>query len=431
MKAEPLRQVAEEKLRRIVTHAYRTSAYYRQAWDSTDFRPSSGFSSRDLQHLPFLTKDALKAHKESLVSDRYRADQLDVSYTGGTTGTQTSFYLDRFCKVSRFGRQLGMLELCGYRPGMRRALVWGVQADLPPGGMRRSLKQWFRNYASSEEALCCHVLNEPVLREYHHRLTRFRPDVLYGYPSALVQLAQFAEEESLAPIRVSRIITTAEHLSGSARTRLARVFGGEVFNLYCTREHGCIGFECERHQGFHVDTGSVYLEIVSNGRPVEPGQNGEIVITDLLNYGMPFIRSQIKDLGAWSAQPCECGSPLPLLKGLDGRSSDLLYRPDGSTVPGLLATDVFHELSSIRYLQFVQERIDRIELRLVVTHAFSEEVRREVLRQVRKIMGDAIAVEVRIVDEIERNPRSGKLREVVCTVDPQELARARAALPQE
>jgi phenylacetate-CoA ligase len=309
-----------------------------------------------------------------------------------------------------------MLELCGYRPGVRRAMVWGVHDDLPPQSLRGTFKQWFRRYASSQETLCCVVMNERLMMDYHQRLLRFRPEVLYGYPSALTQLGRFIEDRRLEPIRVKAVITTAERLSGANRRQLIRMYGGEVFNLYCTREHGCIGFECERHQGLHIDTGSVFLETIKDGRPVEPGQPGEIVITDLLNYGMPFIRSRMGDVGVRSPQPCECGSPLPVLKRLDGRSSDLLYRPDGSVVPGLMLTDLFKDLPSIRFLQFVQESVKQLDVLLVVTDAFSEQVRTEVVREVRELMGDDIAVRVKLVDEIERNPRSGKLQEFICKV---------------
>jgi len=351
------------------------------------------------------------------MSERFRSDELDLSYTGGTTGTQTSFYRDHACTISRVGRQWGMLELCGYRPGVRRAMVWGVHDDLPQQSVRGSFKQWFRRYASSQETLCCVVMNEPKMMDYHQRLLRFRPEVLYGYPSALTQLGRFIEDRRLEPIRVKAVITTAERLSGANRRQLLRMYGGEVFNLYCTREHGCIGFECERHQGLHIDTGSVFLETIKDGRRVEPGQPGEIVITDLLNYGMPFIRSRIGDVGVRSPQPCECGSPLPVLKRLDGRSSDLLYRPDGSVVPGLMLTDLFKDLPSIRFLQFVQESVKQLDVLLVVTDAFSEQERTEVVREVRELMGDDIAVRVKLVDEIERNPRSGKFQEVICTVN--------------
>ena len=412
-----LAREADASLQRIVTHAYASCQYYRRLWDDAGFRPSALRGIADLQHLPFLTKEIIRDHKAQIVSARYAAEELELSYTGGTTGTQTSFYLDRACRVARFGRQWGMHELCGYRPGMRRALVWGVHADLLPGRARDGFKRAFRRYASSEEALACTVMRQDLMREYCGRLLSFRPQVMYGYPSALTELGQFIEEQGLAPIRVGTIITTAERLSDANRTQLHRLFGGEVFALYGTREYGCIGFECARHKGYHIDVGSVVLEIVNEGRPARAGESGEIVITDLLNYGMPFIRSRTGDMGALSPGPCPCGSPLPLLRSLDGRMSNVVYRPDGSFVPGLMLTDLFMELPAIRYLQFVQESIDRLEVRLVVAGPFSDALRAHVLREVREIMGEEIAIDIRLVDDIERNPRSGKIQEVICKVD--------------
>jgi phenylacetate-CoA ligase len=255
------------------------------------------------------------------------------------------------------------------------------------------------------------------MREFHGRLLRFRPQVMYGYPSALTELGRFIEDEGLEPIRVGTTITTAERLSAANRTQLGRLFGGEVFTLYATREHGCIAFECTMHEGLHIDVGGVALEIVKDGRPARPGEPGEVVITDLLNYGMPFIRSRTGDMGALSPEPCACGCPLPVLKSLDGRVSEVVCRPDGSLVPGLMLTDLFMELPSIRYLQFVQESVDQIEVRLVVAGEFTEAMRAEVLREVREVMGQDIAVRIRLVDDIERNPRSGKIQEVICKVD--------------
>jgi phenylacetate-CoA ligase len=264
-------------------------------------------------------------------------------------------------------------------------------------------------------------MEEHAMREYHSRLLQFRPSVIYGYPSALTELGRFIEDHGLERIRVRGIITTAERLTLAYRRQLGRMFGGEVYDLYATRDYGCIGFECRRHEGFHIDVGSVFVEIVDGERPVKAGESGEIVITDLLNYGMPFIRSRTGDLGALTSEPCECGSPLPLLKGLEGRSSDVVYRPDGSVVPGLILTDFCADIESIRLIQFVQKSVDRIEVLVVATESFSEQARNEIVRHVRQIMSDDIAVHVERVDDLERNPRSGKLREIVCTVDPEEL----------
>lgn len=425
--ASTLQRDVLTKLRNIVEHAYATSPYYREQWQAIGFVPAPDFGLEDLQRLPFLTKDILREHKARLVSERFRPEQLELSYTGGTTGTQTAFYLDHGCVVARVGRQWGILELCGYRPGMRRALIWGVHTDLLPEGVTGGLKRRFRHYASSQEVLCCTVMSEQALQDYHERLRRFRPEVIYGYPSAIAELATFIRDRGLEPIRVRTIITTAERLAKARRRLLQETFGGEVYDLYCTREYGCVAFECSVHQGMHIDAESVLVEITRDGKPVPPGQPGEITITDLQNYGMPFIRSRTGDLGVLSTQPCACGSALPLLKGLDGRDSEVLYRPDGSVVAGLMLADLFMDMPPIQYAQFVQEKLNELDVLVVASADLSEEVEREAIRQVREIMGEEMTIRIRRVDDIARSERSGKYLEVICKLSRQDLPRRYAS----
>ena len=408
----------DEGLRRIVEHAYNTSPYYRSAWDAIGCRPTRHFSSTDLPSLPFLTKDVVREQKLSLVSGDYPVAGLVLSLTGGTTGAQTAFYLDPQCATTRFGRQWGALQLSGYRPGMRRGLVWGVHADLLEDSLMFNIKRAFRDYACADDVLCCSVLDESIMLAYCTSLHRFRPAVLYGYPSALARLALFIRDRGLEPVRVKTIITTAERLSQARRQLLEEEFGGRVWNLYCTREYGCIAFECSEHDGLHVDTGSVVVEIVRDGQRSEPNESGEIVVTDLLNRGMPFIRSRTGDFGVLSDEPCRCGKPQPLLKRLDGRSTEVVYRPDGGVVAGLILADLFPNIDSIKLTQFVQRDVNAIDLLLVTTSDYTDEVQTEVIRQVRTMMGDEIKINVLRVSDIPRNPRSGKHEEIICTVQP-------------
>lgn len=414
-----LRRDVEAKVRNILIHARETSPYYRNACKAMGPFGSSSFKLDDLQQFPLLTKDIIKQQRSSLLSERFQSRDLDMDLTSGTTGTRTQFYRNHECTVSRVGRQLGILELCGYRPGTRRALLWGVNSDLSTGGVR-GLRQWFRSFADSQESLPCKVMSEQDMMAYHVRLRRFKPSVLYGYPKAMSQFGRFILDRKLQPIKVRTIISTAERLTPKQREFLRQVYGGEVFDLYCTREYGCIGFECKRHEGFHIDTESVFVEIVKDGRPVEPGESGEITITDLLNYGMPLIRSRTGDIGMLSPTSCECGSPLPLLKALDGRVPDNIYRPDGSIVAGVLLSYLFMDMPAIRAAQFVQENMKELDVFLEVNGEFSDELRKEALRQVRERMGSEIEVRFTPVLEILRNPLSGKYQDVISRISRNE-----------
>jgi phenylacetate-CoA ligase len=427
-----LRQLAAEKneniswesslkLKRMLLHAYDSSPYYRSIWKELAFRPDSASIPDEMQHLPFLTKEAIEQYKGAMVSDRFTVSRLETSFTGGSSGTPTSFYRDRECTTARVGRQWGILELCGYSMGARCGLVWGAHQDLPEGDEVARFKRRFRKFANGKETLSCTIMSPEKMSDFHSRLEKFRPEVLYGYPNALAYFAAFIKEERLTPIRVRTIICTAERLTREQRTVLHETFGGEVFNLYCTREHGCVAFECKRHKGLHIDVGSVYLEIVCDGRTVPEGETGEIVITDLLNRGMPFIRYKIGDRGSLSTGPCDCGCKLPLLARLDGRESDILYRTDGSVVAGLMLIDMLMDEPAVGHMQIVQENMTQIHVNLEVKNGFSSEIEKKIIRETRRFMGEEVGVNVNTVPQIPRNPNSGKFQEVICKIKLSEV----------
>jgi phenylacetate-CoA ligase len=407
------------KLQAILRHAYATSRYYQRAWQGIGFHPDDCRSFDDLRGLPFLTKDVIERNREEITSSACSSDDLEVSYTGGTTGRQVAFYRDRRCTSLRIGRQLGILELCGYRSGDKRGLIWGVHEEVQNHAKNLGLKGRIRKFAGGTEALCCAVMGEEKMLDFHSRLQRFKPDVLYGYPRAIAQYADFIVGRGLRPISVKTIICTAERLSESIRALLASVFDGEVFNLYCTREHGCIGFECGKHHGLHIDTGSVHVEIVADGRPVKQGEVGQIVVTDYCNFGMPFIRNRIGDIGRLSLERCGCGILLPMLQSLDGRETDTLYRPDGAAVAGLMLTDLFWEKPEIKAFQLVQESLHKINLLVVAAGGYNDEVERAAVSEIRQFLGNGIAINVQKVAEIPRSPNSGKYREVICKIESQ------------
>ncbi len=400
-------------------HAYKTSPYYGSLWRELGFQPASICHVGELGRLPVVTKDIIEKEKDRMVSSAFHGKDLVRSYTGGSSGNPTSFFSDRSCTARRVGHQLAILERCNHYVGDRVGLIWGASRDLQAPEASPGWKGRLRRYSLGRETLCCNRMDTGLLRDYYHRVKAFRPHVLYGYPNAMAELARLIREEGLDPIHVRTVICTAERLSEEHRVLLQETFSGEVFNLYCTREHGCIGFECKEHRGYHIDTGSVHLEISPREEGAVRTEAGDILVTDLLNRGMPLVRNRTGDRGRLSEEPCPCGSPLPLLERLEGRVSDLLYGSDGSLVPGLLLLDMFQDVPEIRDLQIVQEKRKEVTLVLVVTEGFCEALRKRVVQKTQEFLGAETEVKVRVVTEIPRNPNSGKVQEVRCHVRPE------------
>ena len=215
---------------------------------------------------------------------------------------------------------------------------------------------------------CC------TLAIWTSRRWRITPDasrscaaLIRAFPNPLWILAKYLKETSGAPIRPKGIITVGEPLLDSQRTLFEEVFGCPLFNCYVSRECGNMAGECDFHHGLHINAESLIIEFVRNGRQAGRASPGQILITDLDNYGMPFIRYRIEDLGSSMSPSCPCGRSLPLMAMEAGRISDFIISPhDRSYVSGAaLCHYLIAEGPEVGQVQLVQESIDQLTIRIV------------------------------------------------------------------
>ncbi len=74
-------------------------------------------------------------------------------------------------------------------------------------------------------------------------------------------------------------------------------------------------FECKAHSGYHINNDHVIMEFLKNGKDVNPGESGEVVITGLSNYTMPLIRYKLGDIAVPIKEKCSCGRGFHCLLG--------------------------------------------------------------------------------------------------------------------
>src|SRR5262249_20792418 len=134
------------------------------------------------------------------------------------------------------------------------------------------------------------------------------------------------------------------------------------------REVALIACECTEHCGLHLNVDNLYVEFLrEDGSPCAPDEVGYVVLTDLNNYGMPFIRYRIGDLGIPTNRDCPCGRGLPLMEGVTGRTMDIIHLPDGRHLTGLFFTHILlqHDFPGLESFQFEQTAPDCMKLRIV------------------------------------------------------------------
>jgi phenylacetate-CoA ligase len=226
-------------------------------------------------------------------------------------------------------------------------------------------------------------------------------------------LARAISEQQLTVHSPQAIIVGAEKIYDHQRTLIEQVFAAPVFETYGSREFSLIGAECEQHNGFHVTSEHLLVEVLNDdGSPTALGQVGNLVITDLFNRAMPFIRYVIGDLAIAGLSQCSCGRGLPVLGKVTGRQVDRLVTADGRQLAGELFPHLLKEYSAVRQFQVVQRQPDEIEIKLVVRHPWPVSVREALRRDVQHAIGASTKLFLEEVEHIPLTP-AGKLRVVI------------------
>ena len=194
------------------------------------------------------------------------------------------------------------------------------------------------------------------------------------------------------------------------RKKIERVFDCKVTNRYGCEEVSLIASECENHSGLHLNSDSLIVEFIMDGKNVSSGSPGAIVVTDIINYGMPFIRYKLGDVGVPSDHECSCGRSYPIMEKVEGRVADYIVMPDGSLISGISLTENFAmKLPEIKQLQIIQEKVDNIIFKIVKGEGFSSDSEKKIKSAAIERFGMRINFTYDYVNQIPQEA-SGKYR---------------------
>ena len=146
-----------------------------------------------------------------------------------------------------------------------------------------------------------------------------------------------------------------ESLLTPEQRRLIGSAFGDVRDVYGAVEFGDIAWECERHEGYHVNADCLVVELLRDGRPALQGEAGEVVCTSLQSYAMPLIRYRLGDEGVFSTDRCGCRRGLPLLKVISGRADDCIHLPDGGLISPRALVSALAYIEGVRQYRIAQE----------------------------------------------------------------------------
>jgi phenylacetate-CoA ligase len=408
-----VRQLQERKLCRLIMHCYHHVAYYRERMDQLGLKPTDIQTLEDLSRLPFLTKDDVRENLHfDLLSDNHDKKRILKVTTSGSTGEPFQVYADQHQLEIRWAATQRSMEWTGYRFGDRTARLWHQTLGMT---FSQVLRERLDAFLTRRMFVPAFELTDRSIERFVARLKRQKPVLVDGYAESLNFLAFYIKQHGMSGFTPKAIMSSAQALPQQSREIIESTFSCGVFDKYGSREFSGIAYECEAHDGHHVVAESFIVEILKEGKPVKPGEPGEVVITDLNNLCVPLIRYRVGDVAVAmdDAQSCPCGRGLPRIGRIEGRVQSIIVAENGAYIPGTFFSHFFKDYEYVvRQYQVIQERKGAIRLRIVKGMRFEQASLDRLLQQLREYLGQKTVIDVEFTDRIEMG-RTGKHHGVI------------------
>ncbi len=328
---ERLAALQSRRLRRIVHYAYDTFPYYRDLFDREHLRPEQIRCADDLRKLPIVEADALCHAPDSFVSQRYRAGSGAMLMSSGVSGNSKLVHWDTaaLCRIlaSKHRYREVLARFVGKTFGYREMSVSNPENVAIALRAFYEANTWVPRSVDYERS---RALSTSSFDEILEQIDAYRPDHLGGYGATLGALYRYAHEHGIPFYRPLLITYGASNLPEQDRVLLEERYNIPVVSSYQASEFLRIAYQCELRQSFHVCIDQVAFRVVDDdGVDVRPGEQGRIILTNLVNHGTVLLNYALGDLVILGEGPCACGRTLPTIRAIVGRAFDLLVLPGG------------------------------------------------------------------------------------------------------
>lgn len=413
-KQDLIRKKQFKAVKSLVHHAFNNSPYYRDKFNSIRFNPCDMNDWSDFSKIPILTKKDIQQNLDKILSINAVEARLIKDATGGSTGEPLVFYYDRVTKEWFEACDVLVKEWWGIKPWEKKAFLWGADRDIPEMAAKERLKLKLQRSVF----LNSFDMDDVKMRKYAKFYEKWKPGYMQGYASSLYLFAQYLKKNNISVSKAKAVRSSAETLYQYQRDLIQEVLGHNVYNFYGSREIPNIAAECPAHQGLHIFSPIRYAEILgSDGEMLNPGEEGKIVVTDLVNYSMPFIRYEIGDIGIMAHNECACGRSFPLLKEVTGRESDFIQTKDGKYIHGEFFTHLFYGVERVVKFQVHQKDLRSLLIHIVKDGPIEPIILDNILKKIKTKMGKDVNVIIRFVDTIPAT-RTGKHRFTISEIKP-------------
>ncbi|MGE5846556.1 MAG: phenylacetate--CoA ligase family protein [Ignavibacteria bacterium] len=358
---EALDELRFSLLKKQLLHSYRTIPYYKKTFDEAGVSPEKLKSINDLVYFPIINKNIVRLHYSELINRKAFLKNKFKSHTSGSTGQPMWTYYDLISWIRKkyLVKARARLE-CGIKFNERIAIF---EAASPEYTEKRNKSFLYKAILPRVKVFS---IFEPLDRTIE-KLYRFSPQALYGSPSYFFQLAQLLAKKNFPIPSIKRLFTSSEYLQENVRNYIEKIFKADLYDIYGSTEFKEAAWECEMHEGYHINEDEVIVEVLNDERPAPAGVPGSIVITDLRNTAMPLIRYQMHDKGMLIEKKCSCGRTFSLMKPYAGRSSEYIILPGDEILSPYLFTTSIEKIDGLLQYQIIQTEKKKLTARIITS----------------------------------------------------------------
>ena len=414
-----LKALQSDHLKKLIPYIYHHCPVYKEKLDAAGVAPDTTASIDDIKRLPFTTKEDMRDNYPYGLFSAPQEEIKEIHVSSGTTGNPTLVGYTRD-DLALWGDVMARTLCCaGAEPGDTIQIAYGY--GLFTGGLGF-------HYGALEMGLRVIPTSSGQTARQLKIMQDFNPRIIGCTPSYALYMAEEAKELGLDPREGNWKIGIfgAEPWSDSMRQEIE-----DAWNMLATDVYGLseiigpgVAQECPHKDGLHIFSDVFYPEIIDpqTGDEVEPGQDGELVITTLTKQGIPLIRYRTRDIVSINHETCRCGRTSPRISKIRGRTDDMIVVRGINVFP----SQIEHVLVGIEgtqpHYQIVVDReahkLDQVEVLVEVEQQFfSDEIKQlnELREKIRKEIQAVLSVGVKVTlvepKTIERS--MGKSKRIV------------------
>lgn len=405
---DEIRRHQEEKLNKLLLHAYENVPYYNKILRDSEVVINSGINLNNFNKIPVLTKEILRRNFKNLKTKDINNRKWYINHSGGSTGQPVKFIQDDVYWQWNVANKIYYAQINGKYIGEKEIRLWGSERDILKGSI--GIKAKLQNFLYNRYFLNSFNMDDKQIKFIIRRINEIKPKLLWGYVNSLEILADYIIKNNIKIYSPPLIFSAAGTLTEDIRMKLKKAFKSKILNIYGSREVGDMAFEIDENTGLYITDYSHKLEVI----------DGKILITSLNNYSMPLIRYDIGDVSSGIIEPSKDDKiQFSILKDVIGRETSIFKTKDGKRIPPeyfIHMIGVVYNTGFIKRFQVIQKEYDLIIVKIVLNKEKDLRNLEKIEKVIKFVMGNDCKVEFEFVDEIKPS-KSGKYLYTICEVE--------------